>query len=146
MASFISETLSWTGALMRQFDTFAEFRNVVVYKEPLEQILNSGISVMAGYESEVGGQEGSTFIPVSGVFPCVMVGKSAKDRTYTDFRAEVNTNMVRIKVKENARNFINSGKNLYFELDGKAYDQSSNEEVQNFLGLKFYIFSLTETT
>lgn len=146
MASFLTETLSWTGALMRHFDTFSEFRNVVIFKEPLQQVYDSGVSVMAGYDSEIGGDQGYTLIPISGVFPCVVINKSPRERGMNEFRFEVDLNQLKIKVKDDAYNFINSGKNLYFEVDGVAYNEISNVEVQNFLGLKFYIYSLKETT
>ena len=131
---------------MRQFETFSAFHTLIVHKEPLKQFYNSSIPTLAGYGTEIGGDEGYTSIPVSGMFPFVVVGKSAKDRTYTDFRAEVNKNVLRVKVTEEARNFINSGNNLFFEIDGRAYNQLNTEETQNFLGLRFFIYSLSETS
>lgn len=144
MASFLDSTVTaqFTGLLYRHFETFSDYRNLVIHKEPLKTITNYGNSAFPGYENETS-PENITYTPVSGVYPAIVVfNDKSTDQALTELNTAIPDNTIRVKVKEDARNFISNGKNELFEIDGLHFNEVMNERVQNYLGLKFYIYTL----
>ena len=146
MANLLSseDITSFTGALGDHFDTFN--RDVVVFKEP-RQIVNSGPfdSVLAGYEgSSI--ENKITYVPVSGVFPAMITYEDEQDSEFlTELTSRVAKGELKIKVKEDCRDFILNGKTEYIQVDNKSFNTVSEDKVQHYLGLKFYIFYLEQT-
>lgn len=127
MAGFLTndEIAGLTGQMWTHFLTFSTNHNLIVHKEPLK-VLNS-----------------NTYVPVSGVYPVMTVNKHPKELQLA--ATALPAGQVKIKVAEDCRNFINNGKNQFFELDGLKYNLAEDETVQNYLGLKFYYFILKRT-
>ena len=146
MANLLSteDIASFTGALDDHFDTFN--RDIVVFKEP-KRIINSGPfdSVLAGYEdSSIESQ--ITYVPVSGVYPAIITYKDEQDSEFlTELSSRVAKGELKIKVKEDCRNFILNGKTEAVHIDSKSFNTVSEDKVQHYLGLKFYIFYLEQT-
>lgn len=135
----------FTGALRDHFDTFSNWRSVIVNKEPIKLINTTENSLMGYNNSSV---ENYTLIPVSGVFPCVIVNAlkdNERDLINTQVKTRGAANESKIKVKEDCKNFILSGKTLNIIVDENVYNITSNFEVQNYLGLKYYYFNLQNT-
>jgi hypothetical protein len=146
MASLLSDDdkKSLTGALGDHFDTFK--RNIVVYKEP-KKIINSGPfdGVLAGYDdSSI--ENKITYVPVSGVYPAIITYKDEQDSEFlTELASNVARGEVKIKVEKDCRDFVLNGKTEYIELDGKSFNAVSEDKVQHYLGLQYYIFFLEQT-
>ena len=146
MANLLSDSdkTSLTGALNDHFDTFK--RNVIVFKEP-KRVINSGPfdGVLAGYEdSSI--ENKITYIPVSGVYPAIVTYEDDQDSEFlTELTSRVAKGEVKIKVKEDCRDFILNGKTESIQVDNKSFNAVSEDKIQHYLGLKFYIFYLEQT-
>jgi len=146
MANLLSDSdkTSLTGALNDHFDTFK--RNVIVFKEP-KRVINSGPfdGVLAGYEdSSI--ENKITYIPVSGVYPAIITYEDDQDSEFlTELTSRVAKGEVKIKVKEDCRDFILNGKTESIQVDNKSFNAVSEDKIQHYLGLKFYIFYLEQT-
>ena len=66
-----------------------------------------------------------------------------------DFDPDINSYLpdgsVRIKVKPEARNFIESGVTERIDLDGKSFNIDSEVTPKKFLGNEYYVYYLKET-
>jgi hypothetical protein len=135
-----------TGLLMKQFDTFASGKLLAIHKEPKKIISNSNAEVYAGY-GESSNEQNYTYAYSSGVYPVMRVyDKGAKEHVLDILHTKALGGTVRIKVKEDCRNFIRDGRNEGFTLEGITYQEAFEETPQNFLGLTFYYFTLYKTT
>tara|TARA_R100000008_G_C3586613_1_gene172937 strand:- start:1873 stop:2313 length:441 start_codon:yes stop_codon:yes gene_type:complete len=133
----------FTGALADHFDTFK--REIVVYKEP-QRVVNSGPfdSVLAGYEDS--SSTNISYVPVSGVYSGLIVYEDEQDTRYVNMlNSNVNKGVIKIKVEKNARDFIKNGKTERIEVDEKSFNTISNDKIQSYLGLNYYIFYLEAT-
>jgi hypothetical protein len=139
-----SDIPDFTGALGDHFDTFK--REIVVYKEP-KRIVNTGPfdSVLAGYDdSSI--EDNITYVPVSGVFDGLIVYEDEQDTRYINIlSSSVNKGVVKIKVEKDARDFIKKGKTERIEVDEKSFNTVSDDKIQNYLGMNYYIFYLEAT-
>ena len=53
---------------------------------------------------------------------------------------------VKIKIEQDARDFIlNGSKTEAIDIDGNTFNKYSSERVQDYLGLKYYVFYLEKT-
>jgi hypothetical protein len=135
-----------TGLLMKQFDTFSSGKFLGVHKEPRKILESPDASVYAGYGAS-SNQSNYTYVPVSGIYSIMRVyEKAGNEQSLTALQTKTIGGTVRIKVKQNCRDFIRDGKNEYFTLEGIAYQEAFEETPQNFFGLTFYYFTLTKTT
>jgi hypothetical protein len=150
MASFLdSNTIaSFTGALQNHFDTFTQNRTrlITIYKEPIKTFATQRPNPIYGYGSE-SAISSVTYTPVTGIFPAMITyNLDQKIERLEDLRNAFSEGEVRIKVESNARNFIEDGrKNEKFEFDGKSYNQITDDGVQNYMGLVFYVYKLKRT-
>lgn len=144
MSSLISDAnkLELTGILSDHFDTFS--RNIIVYKTPQATAsidLNS--TNLAGYNTDIQ-YPNVTYTVVSGIYPAIRIIKNDQIPNKIDeIKAlTVGEGKIRIKVKEDAKNFIEQGKNEYVDVDGFKYNFINRPFTQNYLGLIFYIYHL----
>ncbi len=145
MASLIpkADISGFTGALADHFDTFK--REIVVYKEP-QRVVNSGPfdSVLAGYEDS--SSSSVSYVPVSGVYSGLVVYEDEQDTRYVNMlNSNVNKGVIKIKVEKNARDFIKNGKTERIQVDEKSFNTITDDKIQNYLGLNYYIFYLEAT-
>ena len=125
------------------FDTFK--REIVVYKEPKKVISTINESQLFGYgpASNLGNYE---YVPVSGVFFATIRYQDFQDQSYrTNISSAVLEGDVRIKVKKEARDFINNGKTESIEFDGKKFNLISSDSVKRFLDSEFFVYYLEVT-
>lgn len=144
MASLLSSTAisSFTEVLASHFDTFQ--RNVVVHKEPIKvvNVINSP-KTYAGY-NDSSNPNNFTLIPQSQTFQAIVVYED-KQREVVSQVATFPVGLIKIKVKQDARDYIMNGKTEKIVVDGKSFNAVTEDKVQNYLGMVFYIFFLQAT-
>tara|TARA_Y100000310_G_C20493162_1_gene720249 strand:- start:31 stop:465 length:435 start_codon:yes stop_codon:yes gene_type:complete len=124
------------------FDTFK--RTITVHKEPIRVVGSVADKPMAGYGQD-SQEDNVTFLPQNQSFDAVISYNTKQD----EVSSEVGTyekGEVRIKVKEDAAEYIKNGKTEKIEFDGKTFNTVTSDAVQNFLGTVFYIFFLKQTS
>lgn len=142
---------SFSGAFGDLFDTFARYRPdryIVINKEPIKTIVQSSPSdAYAGYSS-TNVINDYVLTPVSGVFPAQMIYEyktNELDVNNPELQVNIANNSVNIKVEANAKDFILAGKTESILVDGQLFNQASQYKVQDFLGVQYYYFKLTQT-
>jgi hypothetical protein len=134
-----------TGLYDTTFQTFA--RNIVIYKQPIKQqiitVTNNPNNFGFG-DAPIENQY--SFIPVSGVFLAVVRYPNRKKIGDTEVIQDTNTmayvEEVRIKVRDDCYNFIESGQTDKFVFDNKDFYLNSKSEHFPFLGSSYYIYRL----
>lgn len=137
---------SFSGAFGDLFDTFS--RNIIIFKEPKKTIVQQNVDNYIGYSS-IDSPIEYTYTPVSGIYPAqIIYSVSAKNQDILNKEANINLPQVpvKIKVKEDARDFIQVGKTENILIDGQVFNLNSQYEVQNYLGLQYYYFELLQTS
>jgi hypothetical protein len=132
-----------TGVLADHFDTFA--RTITIHKEPLKVVssINSNDSY-AGY-GESSNRVNFTYVPQSQSFQAIVIYKNEQSNEVTQF-GSFPEGVIKIKVKKDARDYILNGKTEKINVDGKSFNTVTEDKVQNYLGLEFYIFYLKQTS
>ncbi len=153
MAGFLNATSinSITGQYQTLFDTLA-VDTIIVHKEPKKQFVatNYNQNVLQGYQSQ-SVEDNIQYIQESGVFPAIVKpNKVQKGDSLLSLNLVVWQGETIIKVSETAGKYIKNTKTLYIEISGQSttndvYTIISDEGLENFQGLKFYIFGLTKT-
>ena len=143
MPSLISPTerAVLTGIFDNIFDTFS--RTIVVYKESTK-VLNSSVdssNFIFGF-GESQSQDVYTYSEVTGVFPAVVRYKHQNIELGAEITAYIPVGEVRIKVREDCRDFINNGKTEKIVFDDKTYVLDSEEKKRTFLDSQFWVFNL----
>lgn len=134
----------FTGCFAEHFDLFSSGKLLIVHKEPKIVVTNTSANVYAGYGG-LSNESNTTYIPVSGGFPAVRLYGKENEEILKSLNTSFPHGACRIKVKEDARNFINNGKNEKFELENLTFNGALEETPQNFLGLVYYRFTLYKT-
>lgn len=139
----------FTGALSHLFDSFARAREdrwIVINKEPIKNILVNE-DAFAGYSTS-SNVNNFDYVPVSGRYPAVIIYEY-KTNNQNVFSEESKTVLAktpsRIKVEKNAANFILNGKTINVIVDGQTFNVVSEYKVQDYLGLRYYYFDLSQT-
>jgi hypothetical protein len=148
MANLLSQSQisSFTGIFGDHFDTFADHNEIVVFKEPIKNIVFATPNTSPGYpnyNNENLSENQVTYTPVSGVYNAIVRHKkNNKFEFLPETRAVFFDGDIAIKVKQDARDYILQGRTENITINGRKYTISSDEWVQNFLGLKYYYFGL----
>ena len=138
-----TDTSSFTGILADHFDTFK--RDIVIYKEPKKVVSVSSNNVMAGY-GESSDSSNVSFVAVSGVFSALVNYQGKQDLPYiSDVSANTSKGMIKIKVEKDARDYIKDGKTERVIVDNSSFNIVSDDKLQNFLGLRYYVYFLEKT-
>lgn len=142
MASLITEQekANLTGILGDVFDTFK--RDIVVYKEPTKKVAVIDDSFIFGY-GESSNVVNYDYIVVSGTFDATIKYNPDQEVVQNgDINAGLSEGTVRIKVKEDCKNFIEGGKTEKIVFDGASFNIASDYSVKNFLDSTFYTYYL----
>ncbi len=146
MASLVSNAnkVYLTGALSSHFDTFS--RNIIVFKEPKKTVTNiNTANVIPGYENS-SNIANITYVIVSGTYPAqITYLNQQKGHTLEETKTFLEDDKIRIKVKEDCKEYINKGKTENIVVDGNTFNLKSSEAEANYLGLKFYTYILEKT-
>ena len=147
MASLISDSVKaeFANVLGDHFDTFK--RTIVIHKEPTKVVATPSSGMLFGYGDD-SNQPNYTYTPRSGSYFAKIsyVERRSDDPYIRELTSRVENDLVRIKVKENAKNYINDAKTEKITFDNKTFKIAGNEIVKNFLGSEFFIYYLEETT
>ena len=144
MASLITsgEAAALTGIFNDIFDTFK--RNIVIWKEPVKTVTTINDSFLYGYDY-VSNPVNYTSAPVSGVFEAVVKYNDQMDKSYdSNVNSYFPEGYVRIKVKPETKNFIESGKTERIDFDNKSFNIESQTTPKKFLGNEYYVYYLKE--
>ena len=139
-----SEKANLTGILGDVYDTFK--REIVVYKEPTKKVATIDDSFIFGYE-DVSNVVNYEFIPQSGKFNATI--KYDPNQDLADNQdingGSISDGMVRIKVKEDCKEYIENGRTEKIVFDDVSFNVASDFSVKNFLGSVFYVYYLERT-
>ncbi len=136
-----------TGRFGDLYDTMA-VNNIIINKRPIEVINNPATTILPGYGEASTPITDVTYIPVSGIFPAIIISPhkaNIKPDFIIDAKILLNVNSTYIKVKQDCRDYIRNGHTESIQFDNNYYNVVSIEQLQNFLGLKFYYFELKQT-
>jgi len=134
-----------TGALKDHFDTFKE--PFTIFKEPTRTFTSDTTTNLSYYGYSKRQKElhfsnthvseiYNGIVTYRGNQPANTIGGGDIHHRFSDGDAE-------IKVESDARRFIKqNGKTLKITFDENTFNIVGDERVQNYLGLKFYIFPL----
>jgi hypothetical protein len=145
MPTLISDTEknNLTGIFNDIFDTFK--REIVVHKEPKRVVSQVNTASLFGY-GDPASSINYTYVPVSGVFDATIRYNLDQDQQRLgDIPQDVEVGEVFIKVKENARNYINKGKTEKITFDNKSFKVTSLDANRSFLNSKFFVYKLEST-
>lgn len=153
MAGFLNSTdiSTITGQYQTLFNTLA-IDNIIVHKEPKKSFVatNYDVGVLQGYAAP-SVESNIQYIQESGVFPAIVKpNKVQKGDPLLSLNAVAWKGETIIKVSETAGLYIKNKKTLYITISGQdttsdVYTIISDEGMENFQGLRFYIFGLTKT-
>ena len=134
-----------TGTFEDIFDTFK--RNIVIHKEPTKTVTTPASGMLYGYGDD-SNQENYSYTPRSGTYEAKIsyVERRSDDPYVRELTSRIENDLVRIKVKEIAKNYIADGRTEKITFDNKTFKIAGNEIVKNFLGSEFYIYYLEETS
>lgn len=146
MSNLISNTerAELTGILNDVFDTFS--RNVIIVKAPIQTpIISSSSSDLFGF-GESQQVEQYTYTPFSGIFPARIFYATEQDsKLNPEMRANIFQGKASIKVRKDARDFINSGETVQIIIDDRTFILDGDEKKYGFLNTDYYVFSLVNT-
>jgi hypothetical protein len=139
-----SDKAYFTGVLGDLFDTFQ--RPIKIHKEPLKKIINPAVDVYAGY-AETSTSDNIEFVPQSKTFAAMISYVDKSQSTLdTDINIQIPRNAsVRVKVKQDCRDYIKKGKTERIEMDGKSFNVIGEESVKFNFGYYLYVYYLELT-
>lgn len=138
-------TTPFTGALEQHFLLFSKFRNLVIHKSPKKTVTTLNSPSFYGYEEN---QQNTivTLTPVTGSYPCVVeYRQESADESLPNIGNNNPAIKTEIKVKEDAKDFIESRETEKLELDGRTFNIIGGFRQRNYLGLIYYQYVLEET-
>lgn len=137
---------TFTGIFANHFDTFSANTTITIFKEPIKEVIyTNNDNVYAGYGTNQL-TESYNYIPVSGIFPAIeVVSKMENDLFSTQTKIRNPEKETLVKVKPDAKEYMDNGRTDKIVLNGKTYNDISLERVQNFFGLKYYYYNLKRT-
>jgi len=141
MATLLSSTeiSGITGIFGDIFDTFK--RDIVIFKEPKKVISSINTENIFGY-GEPSNAVNYTYVPQSGTYSAKIryIERASDDPYVMQLQSDIETTMVRLKVRDDARQYIKKGKTE------KVEKIRGNEIIKNFLGSELYVFYLEEVS
>ena len=144
MASLLANTTTseFSKILEDHIDTFK--RKIVVHKEPIKSVTNIQNNALHGY-GDAAEASNVSYIAQNKEFYAIVNYESRQTEAATQV-GTLESGMVRIKVEKEASDYIKEGKVEKIEIDGKTFNKITDDKVQNYLGVTFYIFYLQATT
>jgi len=143
MASLISTTekSGISSAFENIFDTFK--REIVVHKEPIKVVADLNLDMFYGYDVPYDKPTNFTYTAVTGThYATIRYADFQKESEEPELNATLPLGTVRIKVKQDAMDFIESGKTEKITFDDQTFNVNSDLSVKQFLDSKFYVYHL----
>ena len=144
MASLISDSVKaeFANVLGDHFDTFK--RTITVHREPVKSVSNVQNNALHGY-GDAADNGNITYITQKQEFDALVSYGNQQTENSTEV-GTLEAGTVKIKVKQDAADYIKGGKVEKIEVDGQTFNKVTDDKVQNYLGAVFYIFYLKATT
>ena len=146
MADLLSNTdkVSFQNSVLDLFETFS--REIIIHKEPQKKITAVDANLLPGYNS-ADNRANVTYVPKSKTFNAI-ISYNRKQGTESESFAGINIPQgeVAIKVKQEARDYINDGRTEKIIIDEKSFKVASTDAVKDYFGMKMYIFFLEESS
>jgi len=146
MASLIlsSELAAYKQAINDHFDTFK--RSITVHKQPIKNILQNTTNQLLGYQEDSNIVD-YTYTPRNQTFDAIINYNLSKENLQIDdeIKLKFPNQIVEIKVKENAKNYINQDITEKITFDDKTFNLISTDIIKNYQGLIYYVYYLNET-
>jgi len=144
MASLISTSTKseFAKVLEDHFDTFK--RLITVHREPIKSVTNVQNNALHGYgdTAENGNIE---YITQKQEFYAIVNYNNQQTESSTEI-GTLEAGTVKIKVQQDAADYIKGGKVEKIEIDDKTFNKVTDDKVQNYLGTVFHVFYLRATT
>lgn len=121
---------------------------VVVFKEPIKNIISIPAVNLFGYENEAANVQEITYTPVSQTFGAQVIyqNQSKGNNPFFDDKIRLENNSIYLRCQQNCRDYIKNGaKTINIQADNKIWNLQEGEQIQNFLNLKFYFFEIKAT-
>lgn len=146
--SFISTGNLNATVFTSAYDDFFDYfkREVIVYKTPKKTVADVSLSFLYGYGTDSNG-DNYNFTPVSGIFSGLAVyGSNVNNRDLFQADIRMPDNNLKLKVAEEARNYINNGVNESIEIESKKYFIKSSDTQEHFLTNNYFVYILEEAS
>ena len=143
MASLIStsERTGITAAFTDIFDTFK--REIVVHKEPIKVVVDLNEDMFFGYDLPTETKPSNySYTPVSGSFDAMISWTPLESEPSPEINSSFPDGAVRIKVRQDAYSYIESGKTEKITFDSGNFNVKSEPAVARFLDSTFYVYYL----
>ena len=144
-----SQIAELTGVYSRHFETFSHERTriITIYREPIKVVTTPTQVVYPGYSNNYV-QENISYTSVSAEYPAIVhYIEEQMTESLLDVKAETpGKAKIKIKVEEDAKNYIDGAKVEKIIVDGITCNLTSDKGVRSFLGLKYYYYILNQTT
>lgn len=122
---------------------------IIVHKSPIQTIANVNNNPIYGY-GESSEQSNITYTPVSGIFNARVRFDNPVSANPTNPTRELNFRIPKggavIETELDCKDYILNGKTERIDIEGKSFNIISDWSSHNYLGLKFYYFTLENTT
>ncbi len=144
MASLISDSTKseFAKVLEDHFDTFK--RTITIHREPIKSVSNIQNNALHGY-GDSAETSNVSYITQKQDFDAIVNYNNQQIENSTEV-GTLEAGTVKIKVKQDAADYIKGAKVEKIEIDGQVFNKISDDKVQNYLGTTFFIFYLKATT
>lgn len=144
MASLIPDStkIEFATVLSDHFDTFK--RTITVHREPIKSVTDIQNNALHGY-GDAAENGNISYITQKKEFNAIVSYNNNQAENSTEV-GTLEAGTVKIKVQQDAADYIKGGKVEKIEVDGQTFNKVSDDKVQNYLGAVFYIFYLRATT
>ena len=144
MASLIPDSTKteFATVLSDHFDTFK--RTITVHREPIKSVTDIQNNALHGY-GDAAENGNISYITQKEEFDAIVSYGNQQTENSTEI-GTLEAGTVKIKVRQDAADYIKGAKIEKIEVDGQTFNKISDEKVQNYLGTVFYIFYLRATT
>ena len=146
MGSLLSDAdkTSFQNSVLDLFDTFS--RDIQIHKEPKKKVVNVNPSKpsLPGY-GNTSNPTNVEYVTESNTYKAIVEYMDKQSiETESSAGAKIPRGMVSIKVKQDARDYINKGKTEKVMIDGKSFKLATTDSVKDHFGLKLYVYFMEE--
>lgn len=131
----------------KEFDKFFDYfsREFTVNKEPIKVLVSPATTPLFGYDTQ-SVPEAYNYVPVQANFKGrISYNKKQSEDILTDARLSIARGIITLVVKQDARDYIDQGKVINIQLDGKTFNKITTAGVRKYLNNTYYQYYLEET-